>query len=83
MIIEVKLMLKKVLTKDLINGYSIFNGVKCFVENGSLNHVVFQPVFKYFKSLQIIIWLWHRNLRFCQMKVETLIWVNGLNPRLN
>ena len=50
MIIEFKLMLKKVLTKDLINGYSIFNGVKCFVENGSLNHVVFQPVFKYFKK---------------------------------
>ena len=50
MIIEFKLMLKKVLTKDLINGYSIFNGVKCFVENGSLNDVVFQSVFKYFKK---------------------------------
>ena len=43
-------MLKKVLTKDLINGYSIFNGVKCFVENGSLNHIVFQSVFKYLKK---------------------------------
>ena len=33
---EVKIMLAKTLTKDLINGYSIANAAKYFVEDGSL-----------------------------------------------
>ena len=32
---EVKIMLAKTLTKDLINGYSIANAAKYFVEDGS------------------------------------------------
>ena len=33
----------------MINGYSILNGAKYFVENESSNYLVFQLVFRYFE----------------------------------
>ena len=49
---EVKLISAMVLTKDLINGYSILNGAKYFSkEDGSQNCLVFQPIIKYFQRL--------------------------------
>ena len=38
---EVKLISTKGLTKDLINGYSIHNDARCFVEDESENYLVF------------------------------------------
>ena len=35
--------IKPILTKDIKNYYSILNGGKYFVENGSQNYLVFQP----------------------------------------
>ena len=32
------------------NIYGILNGAKCFVDNGSQNCLVFQPVFQYFQT---------------------------------
>ena len=45
---EVKLILAKELTNDLINGYDIIYFAKLFVKDGSQNNLVFQTVFKYF-----------------------------------
>ena len=42
--------MNKVLTKYLINGYSILNGANYSDENGSQNYLVFQPVAKYFQT---------------------------------
>ena len=42
---EVKLVWIKGLTKGFINGYS--NDAKCFPENCSQNHAVFQPLYRY------------------------------------
>ena len=47
---EVKLILTKRITKDLINGFSIVNGAKYFVESESQNYLVFQTVFNYFQT---------------------------------
>ena len=44
-------MSAKGLTNDLINGYSILNGAKYFVEDGSQNCLVFQPVFEQFQII--------------------------------
>ena len=38
---EIKLISIKRLTKDLINRYSIINGTKHFVEDGSQNYLIF------------------------------------------
>ena len=38
------------MTKDLINGYSIFNGARYFLKDGLQNCLVFEPVFKYFQT---------------------------------
>ena len=38
----------------MINGYSILNGgIYCSKDDGSQNYLVFQPDFKYFKSIAI------------------------------
>ena len=47
---EIKLTSIKRLTKVLINGYSILNGERYFVEDGSQNCLVFQSDFKYFQT---------------------------------
>ena len=47
---EVKVMSSKGLAKDLINGCSVLNGAKCFVEDGSQDCVLLQLAFKYFKT---------------------------------
>ena len=39
----------KELTKDLVNGYKIFNGAKYFSAGISQNHLVFKPAKKYIK----------------------------------
>ena len=39
----------------MINGASIPNGAKYFVKDGSQNYLVFQPDFKYFQTLLILI----------------------------
>lgn len=48
------------LIKDLISGYRVLNGAKCFSEDdASQNHLVFQPVIKYFKLITndiVMIW---------------------------
>ena len=51
LLVEVKLISTKKVTKDFINEYSILNGAKYSVEDGSQNYLVFQPVFKYFRTL--------------------------------
>ena len=47
---EVKLTSTNGLTRDLINGYSIFNGAKYFVEDESQNYLIFQSLFRYLKT---------------------------------
>ena len=47
---NVKLIPTKGLTKDLINGYGILNGAKCFDKDGLQNYLLLQPVFKYFQT---------------------------------
>ena len=47
---EVKPMLTKALTKDLISKYGILNGSKYFSLDGSPNILVFQPLPSYFTS---------------------------------
>ena len=44
-----KLISTKELTKDLVNGYKIFNGAKYFSVGISQNHLVFKPAKKYIK----------------------------------
>ena len=44
---EVKLISAKVLTKDLINKYSILYGAKYCLEHRSQSYFIFEPVFKY------------------------------------
>ena len=41
-----KLISTKGLTKDLINGYSIYNGAKYFAEDDSQNHFASQPLYR-------------------------------------
>lgn len=57
---EVKLIPTKWFTKDLINEYNILNGAKYFARNVSQTYLLFQSVFKYFKTLtnssRIIAW---------------------------
>ena len=38
------------MTKDLINEYGILNGAKCFVKDRTQNYLLFQLVFRYFKT---------------------------------
>ena len=47
---EVKVISSKGLAKDLINGCSVLNVAKYFVEDGSQNCALLQLVFKYFKT---------------------------------
>ena len=47
---EVKLISRKVLTKNFINSYSILNSAKYFPEDGSQNFLLFQPLVKYFEA---------------------------------
>ena len=44
--------MNKRLTKDFANGYSILNGAKYFSEAGSQNYLLFQPVFRHFKTFK-------------------------------
>ena len=48
---KVKLISIKGITKDLINGCSIFNAAKYFIEDGPQNYLVFQPLIRYFKLI--------------------------------
>ena len=61
---EPNLISKKGLTKNLINGYSILNGAKYSVEDGSRYCLVFQLLFTYFQvftgSGQIFAWKYKR-----------------------
>ena len=68
-----KLIAAKGLTKNLINGYSIFNNEKYFYrEDGSQNYFVFYPIRKYFKRLtNDTIRRWNQSV--CQMEVSNLL----------
>ena len=46
---EVKLLLTKVFTKDMINGYSILNEAKYFIEDRSQNFLLLKPIYSTFK----------------------------------
>ena len=62
------------MTKDLINGYSIFNAEICFAEDGSqIFFLLFQPIFRYFKTRLQMIWLWLEILKPCQKKIVNLL----------
>ena len=43
----------KGLTKDLIDGHSIFNGKKYFANDESQNYANFQSVFKHFQTVSV------------------------------
>ena len=57
---EVRLIPKRGLTKDLINGFSILNGPNYFVEDVFQKVLLFKSVYKYFKvhtkSSRILAW---------------------------
>ena len=59
---EVKLISTKELTKDLINECSILNGLKCLVEDGTLNYLYINYSLKIFKRL-LLIKFEHGNLK--------------------
>ena len=46
-----KLSIKRTNINKRINGYSILNGAKYFVEDGTQNHFILQPLIKYFKPI--------------------------------
>ena len=43
---KVKLISTELLTKDLINEYSILNGAENLIEDGLKNYFIFQPLFR-------------------------------------
>ena len=81
---EIKLISKKGLKKDSINGYSIFYGEKFVTYDGSQSYLRLQPALKYFKmstnSDRIIAWK-SKVLSKESIKPGTL--ENSLVPRLN
>ena len=46
---KLKLLLTKVFTKDMINGYSILNEAKYFIEDRSQNFLLLKPIYSTFK----------------------------------
>ena len=81
---EVKLIPTKGLTKNLINGYGIFDGEKYFPDNGSQNYLIFQPVCKHVSN---IYWYWQKfawkSSESSEESIRTLFRsVNGLVTKL-
>ena len=65
---EFKLISTKGSAIYLVNGYSILNGAKYFVEDGSQNQLVFQPVLKYFETFTDTDKILHGNLKDCKKR---------------
>ena len=55
-----------------MNGYSTVNWVNYFVEDGSQNYLVLQPVFSIFKHLLVQIKFWQENVKDCQKRILQL-----------
>ena len=67
-----KLISTRGFTKDLINWYSILNGVKYFVEDVSQNYLYLNQSLSVFKRLLVLIKFLHANLKDCQRRVSEL-----------
>ena len=52
---ETKLITTKGLTKNLINGHKIANRAKYFIEDGSQNYLIFQPLIRYFEASRMTV----------------------------
>ena len=68
---QVKLISTKRLTKDLINWYSIINGANYFAGDWSQNHLVFQSVFRYFKTSANIMVKWWKSKDLSDGSIES------------
>ena len=55
-----------------MNGYSTVNWVNYFVEDGSQNYLVLQPVLSIFKHLLVQIKFWQENVKDCQKRILQL-----------
>ena len=69
----------------MINGYSIFNGVKYFSEeNGSQNYSVFQSIFNYLKPITNNgVKAWKSRGLLDESIKPSAKWDNSLNPGLD